>query len=48
MNPEKRGQVRGLISGFMEKWLADSIPSEELERIAREGISAERAAHTLP
>ena len=23
----------------MQKWLADSIPAEELERIAREGIS---------
>jgi hypothetical protein len=23
----------------MEKWLADSIPAEELERIAREGVS---------
>jgi len=28
-----------LISGFMEKWIADSIPAAELERIAGEGVS---------
>jgi type II restriction endonuclease TdeIII len=39
MNAETRAQVRALISGFMEKWVSDSIPAEELERIAREGVS---------
>ncbi len=39
MNAETRAQVRALISGFMEKWIADSIPPAELERIAREGVS---------
>ncbi len=39
MNAETQAQVRALISGFMEKWLADSIPAAELERIAREGVS---------
>src|SRR2546422_9129850 len=39
MNSETRAQVRVLISDFMEKWIADSIPAEELERIAREGVS---------
>src|SRR5919197_1165362 len=39
MNGETRAQVRGLISGFMERWIADNIPAEELERIAREGVS---------
>jgi len=28
-----------MIAGFMQKWIADSIPPAELERIAREGIS---------
>jgi hypothetical protein len=28
-----------LISAFVQKWIADSIPAAELERIAREGIS---------
>jgi hypothetical protein len=28
-----------MISEFMEKWIADSIPAAELERIAREGVS---------
>jgi hypothetical protein len=39
VSPETRARVHALISGFMEKWLADSIPSVELERIAREGVS---------
>ena len=39
MNPETRARVRGLISRFMEKWLTDSVPAAELERIAREGLS---------
>ncbi len=39
MNTETRAQVRALISEFMEKWIADSIPAMELERIAREGVS---------
>ncbi len=39
MNAETQAQVRALISGFMEKWLADSIPAAELERIAHEGVS---------
>ena len=39
MNAETRAQVRALVSEFMEKWIADSIPGAELERIAREGVS---------
>jgi Type II restriction endonuclease, TdeIII len=39
VNAETRDQVRALISGLMEKWLADSISAEELERIATEGVS---------
>lgn len=39
MNAETLAQVRALISEFMEKWIADSIPAAELERIAREGVS---------
>jgi hypothetical protein len=39
MNSDTRGHVKALISGFMEKWIADNIPPEELERIAREGVS---------
>jgi Type II restriction endonuclease, TdeIII len=39
VNAETRDQVRALISGLMEKWLADSIPAEELERIATKGVS---------
>lgn len=39
MNTETRAQVRALISDFMAKWIADSIPATELERIAAEGVS---------
>ena len=39
MNSDTRAQVRALISEFMEKWIADNIPAEELERIAEEGVS---------
>jgi hypothetical protein len=39
VTPETRARVRALIAEFMEKWLADSIPPAELERIAREGVS---------
>src|SRR5918996_2161846 len=39
MNTETRAQVGALISEFMAKWIADSIPATELERIDREGIS---------
>ena len=39
MSPQTRARVHALISGFMEKWLADSIPPAELERIAREAVS---------
>jgi len=39
MNTETRAQVRALISDFMAKWIADSIPAMELERIAAEGVS---------
>jgi hypothetical protein len=37
MNTETRAQVRALISDLMAKWIADSIPATELERIAAEG-----------
>ena len=33
MNSDTRAQVRALISDFMERWIADNIPAEELERI---------------
>jgi hypothetical protein len=39
VNAETRAQVRVLISGFMEKWIANSIPAAELERLAGEGVS---------
>ena len=39
MNIETRAQVGALISEFMAKWIADSIPATELERIAAEGVS---------
>src|SRR5438094_6694786 len=39
MNAETRAHVQALISDFMGRWVADSIPAEELERIAREGVS---------
>jgi hypothetical protein len=39
MNTETLAQVRALISDFMAKWIADSIPATELERIAAEGVS---------
>jgi hypothetical protein len=39
MSPETRARVRALIGEFMEKWIADSVPATELERIAREGVS---------
>ncbi len=39
MTTETREQVRALLSRFMERWIADSIPAAELERIAREGVS---------
>ena len=35
MNAETRAHVQA----FMGRWVADSIPAEELERIAREGVS---------
>jgi Type II restriction endonuclease, TdeIII len=39
VNAETRAQIRALLSRFMERWIADSIPAAELERIAREGVS---------
>lgn len=39
MNTDTRSRVRDLLSRFMTRWIQDSIPAEELERIAREGIS---------
>jgi hypothetical protein len=39
VNTETRGRVRALLTNFMERWIADSIPADELDRIAREGIS---------
>ena len=39
MNAETRARVRALLSRFMERWIDDSIPAAELERIAREGVS---------
>jgi hypothetical protein len=39
MNSDTRAQVRARVSEFMEKWIGDSIPATELERIANEGVS---------
>src|SRR5712691_3326779 len=39
MNAETRGRVRGLLTSFMDRWIADSIPAGELDRIASEGVS---------
>jgi hypothetical protein len=39
VNAETQAQVLVLVSRFMERWIADSIPAAELERIAREGVS---------
>jgi hypothetical protein len=39
MDDFTRGQVRDLLTGFMDRWLADALPPGELERIAREGVS---------
>jgi hypothetical protein len=39
VNADTRAQVRALLSRFMERWIDDSIPVAELERIAREGVS---------
>jgi hypothetical protein len=39
MNADTRGAVRALLSGFMQRWIADSIPAGELDRIASEGVS---------
>ncbi len=47
MNTETRVQVRALISDFMEKWIADSIPATELERIAEEGVSPSAASQNV-
>jgi hypothetical protein len=39
MNAETQGRVRALLMSFMERWIADSIPAGELDRIASEGVS---------
>jgi type II restriction endonuclease TdeIII len=39
VNAGTRTKVRALLSRFMERWIADSIPAAELDRIAREGVS---------
>jgi hypothetical protein len=39
VDSKTRAQVRARVSEFMEKWIGDSIPAAELERIAREGVS---------
>jgi hypothetical protein len=39
MNQETRDRVRALLTSFMERWIADSIPAGELEQIANEGVS---------
>ncbi len=39
MNQETKGRVRALLTSFMERWIADSIPAGELEQIASEGVS---------
>jgi hypothetical protein len=39
VNAETRASVRTLLSRFMERWIADSIPAPELEKIAQEGVS---------
>ena len=39
MDPETGARVRALLSRFMQRWIDDSIPGRELERIRREGVS---------
>src|SRR5256886_10069899 len=39
MNQETRDRVRALLTSFMERWIANSIPAGELEQIANEGVS---------
>jgi hypothetical protein len=39
MDAETRAAVKALLRTFMKRWVADSIPAEELDRIAEEGIS---------
>src|SRR6266498_5255833 len=39
MNAETQNRVRALLTSFMERWIADSIPAGELDRIANEGVS---------
>src|SRR6266699_688451 len=39
MNQETKGRVRALLTSFIERWIADSIPAGELEQIASEGVS---------
>jgi len=39
MNAETRGRVQVLLTNFMDRWIADSIPAGELDRIASEGVS---------
>jgi len=39
MNAGTQDRVRALLTSFMERWIADSIPASELDRIANEGIS---------
>jgi Type II restriction endonuclease, TdeIII len=39
LNAETRERVEALLTNFMERWIADSIPAGELEQIARESVS---------
>jgi hypothetical protein len=39
MDDFTRGQVRDLLTNFMDRWLRDALPPGELERIANEGVS---------
>ena len=39
MKAKTRKLVASLISGFMERFLADTVPTDELEQIEREGVS---------
>lgn len=39
MNAQTQGRVGALLTSFMERWITDSIPAGELDRIASEGVS---------
>jgi type II restriction endonuclease TdeIII len=39
VTPEVRSIVHDLVASFMEHWIADAIPGDELAQISRDGVS---------